>query len=70
VWAPAGTPREIVMTLNAALNDLLKSPELTSFFEQQSVTVRGGTPEAFAQRVNQDTAQWRRAIKLAGVTVE
>lgn len=70
IWAPAGTPREIVMALNSALNDLLKSPEMTAFFEQQSVTVRGGTPESFAQRISQDTAQWRRAIQQAGVTLD
>ena len=70
VWAPAGTPRNIVMQLNAALNDVLKSPEMVALFHQQSVTARGGTPEAFADRVAKDTVQWRNVVTRASIPLD
>ncbi|MBN9426601.1 MAG: tripartite tricarboxylate transporter substrate binding protein [Burkholderiales bacterium] len=70
IWAPAGTPRDIVLAINTALNDVLKSPEMVALFEQQSFIVRGGTPEALAERVTKDTVQWRSVVKRANITVD
>lgn len=70
VWAPAGTPREIVLALNRALNDVLKSPEVVALMQKLSITARGGTPEDFAQRVAADTLQWKRAVQRADIPLE
>ena len=70
IWAPAGTPRGVVLKLNAALNDVLKSPEMVALFQQQSVTARGGTPEAFADRIAKDTVQWRAVVKRANIPLD
>jgi tripartite-type tricarboxylate transporter receptor subunit TctC len=69
-WAPAGTPREIVLKLNAALNDALRSPEMVALFQQQSFIAVGGTPEALAERVAKDTVQWKAAVKRANISLE
>ncbi|MCJ0764034.1 Bug family tripartite tricarboxylate transporter substrate binding protein [Variovorax terrae] len=70
VWAPAGTPREIVLALNGALNDVLKSPEVVALMQKLSITARGGTPEDFAQRVAADSLQWKKAVQRANVPLE
>lgn len=70
LWAPAGTPRDIVLKLNAAVNEVLKSPEMVALFQQQSVTAQGGPPEALAERVARDTVLWKNAVKRANIPLE
>ena len=70
MWAPAGTPREIVLKLNATVNDILKSPEMAALFQQQSVTAQGGPPEALGARVARDTVQWRNVVKRVNIPLD
>lgn len=70
LWAPAGTPRDIVLKLNAAVNDVLRSPEMVALFQQQSVTAQGGPPEALAERVAKDTVQWKNVVKRANIPLD
>jgi tripartite-type tricarboxylate transporter receptor subunit TctC len=70
LWAPAGTPRDIVLQLNAAVNEVLKSPDMVALFQQQSVTAQGGTPEAFAERIARDTVQWKNVVKRANIPLD
>ncbi|MBE2242688.1 MAG: tripartite tricarboxylate transporter substrate binding protein [Burkholderiaceae bacterium] len=53
--APAATPRSIVSTLNARVNEALASPEVRSAFEQDGATLLGGNPERFHQGLRADT---------------
>ncbi|MET0348583.1 MAG: tripartite tricarboxylate transporter substrate binding protein [Rhizobacter sp.] len=59
VFAPAGTPRDVVDRLNAALATALASPPLQRHFEAAGSTVLGGTAAAFAARVKQEAEQVR-----------
>src|SRR5664279_2391503 len=47
VFVPHGTPPAIVSTLNGAINEALRSPEVKERFEQLNIEIRPTTPEEF-----------------------
>jgi tripartite-type tricarboxylate transporter receptor subunit TctC len=68
--APAGTPREIVLRYNTAINDILQSPRSADTLAKQGLTVVGGAPERLADFLAIDVAKWRAVVKEAGITAE
>jgi tripartite-type tricarboxylate transporter receptor subunit TctC len=66
----AGTPREVVMRLNAALNNASKNPKLREILESRGSTVVQGTPEEFENFVKAEIAKFAPVIRRAGVQVE
>jgi tripartite-type tricarboxylate transporter receptor subunit TctC len=66
----AGTPREIVMRLNTALNNATRDPKLREILESRGSTVVQGTPEDFLNFVKAETAKFAPVIKRTGVQVE
>jgi tripartite-type tricarboxylate transporter receptor subunit TctC len=67
VFAPAGTPPEIVSKLNAAVNAAAQNKDIQEKFAAIGFTVEPGTPEALAQRSKAETAKWAKAIKDAKI---
>lgn len=67
MFAPAGTPPDIVAKLNAAINAAANSKELQDKFAPIGFVVEPGTPEALAQRTRLETAKWAKAIKDAKI---
>ena len=49
LWAPPGTPPEIVGKLNAALVKALNDPEVEAAFQNLGIVPRSGTPEDLAE---------------------
>src|SRR5262249_1198311 len=70
VVAPAGTPRDVVDTLNRALNDGLQSAEMTENLIRFSATGKAGTPQDFAAFMQSELPKWAELVKLAGATAE
>jgi len=70
VVAPAGTPREIVDRLNAAINDGLQSPEAKESLIKLSAVPKIGTPQDFAAFLADQTPKWAALVKLTGAKVE
>jgi Uncharacterized protein conserved in bacteria len=70
LFAKAGTPPEIIETLNRATVNVLKDPELNKKFESQGVEFVSSTPEALADLVRRDTQKWARLIEEAGIEIE
>jgi tripartite-type tricarboxylate transporter receptor subunit TctC len=68
--ARAGTPREAVVKLNAALNKSSRDPKLREVLESRGATIVEGTPEDFLDFMKKETAKYAPVIKRAGVTVE
>jgi tripartite-type tricarboxylate transporter receptor subunit TctC len=66
----AGTPREIVLRLNAALNAATGDPKLREILESRGSTVVQGTPEDFENFVKAEIAKFAPVIKRTGVQVE
>ncbi len=67
MFAPAGTPPDVVNRLNHAINVAANSKEIQDKFAANGFTVEPGTPEALAQRNRAETAKWAKAIKDAKI---
>jgi tripartite-type tricarboxylate transporter receptor subunit TctC len=65
--APAGTPREIVDKIAAAIARASKDPEYIKRLSRIGVTAVGDTPQEFAATIKEDVAQWAEAVKIAGL---
>lgn len=70
VLAPAKTPRESIMKINAAVNTILASQEAQTFYAQQGVQINGGTPEEFGAFIKSEQKRWPALAKAAGIKLE
>jgi tripartite-type tricarboxylate transporter receptor subunit TctC len=67
VFAPHGTPAEIVAKLNRVLNAALASPEVSSRFKQLNIESRPNTPDEFARFVDDQMKLWGGVVKDANI---
>ena len=67
MYAPAGTPPEMIAKLNHAINAAAQSTDLQEKFAAIGFAVEPGTPEALAQRGRRETAKWAKAIQDAKI---
>jgi tripartite-type tricarboxylate transporter receptor subunit TctC len=67
LWAPAGTPAEIVNQLNGAINAALKSPGMIASMKQLGFESRIGTAQDFAAFVAAEIPRWTAVVKASGV---
>ena len=68
--APAGTPHDIIMRLNTALNNASRTPKLREILEGRGAEVVQGTPEEFTNFIKAEAAKFAPVIKRTGVQVE
>jgi tripartite-type tricarboxylate transporter receptor subunit TctC len=67
MFAPAGTPPDIIAKLNQAINAAAQSKDLQEKFASIGFAIEPGTPEALAQRSKLETAKWAKAIAAAKI---
>lgn len=70
VYAPAGTPADIVTKLNQAVNAAANSRDIQEKFAGIGFAVQPGTPEDLAKRGASETAKWAKAIKDAKIEAQ
>jgi tripartite-type tricarboxylate transporter receptor subunit TctC len=70
MFAPKGTPAEIVNLYNREINLLLNSDDVKKAFVSQGMDPSGSTPQAFAQLVERDAERWARLIKDQGIKAD
>jgi tripartite-type tricarboxylate transporter receptor subunit TctC len=68
--APAGTPAEIVNRVNADVQKALAAPDVIETLTKLGLEPGGGTPHQYAEMIVEDLAQWRAAVKAAGIKLE
>jgi tripartite-type tricarboxylate transporter receptor subunit TctC len=68
--APAGTSREIVSKLNAALNSALRTAAVRESFNRFAGQTLEGTPEDLARLIRDETAKWTKVVRAAGIKAE
>ena len=68
--APAGTPREVILKLNTAINAVMGNAEIRARIAEQASDVVTGTPEQFAALIRKDTERWAKVIREAGIKSE
>jgi tripartite-type tricarboxylate transporter receptor subunit TctC len=67
LFAPAGTPPEIIATLNQALHDILAEPEVKKRLLELGIEARASTPEEISARLKSDIDKWQKVIEKAGI---
>ena len=70
LFAPAKTPNEVVMRLNASANKALKDPAVAERMKEFSATIVGSTPEELATHVKAELAKWGPVVKGANIQME
>lgn len=67
LFAPAGTPTEIISKINKDVNTLLQDPEVVKLIDQQGAQPKPSSPEELSKLVNSETARWAKVIKDADI---
>ncbi|OGA45470.1 MAG: hypothetical protein A3F74_08655 [Betaproteobacteria bacterium RIFCSPLOWO2_12_FULL_62_58] len=70
VYAPAGTPRNIIDRLNSEINKALAQPDIVQKLESQALDPLPSTPEEFNARIKADYEKYGKLIKLIGAKIE
>ena len=65
--APKGTPNEIILKINKAVNKVLNDPKVRELIKSQSNEVGGGTPEEFAELIKSESNKWSEVVKKGNI---
>jgi tripartite-type tricarboxylate transporter receptor subunit TctC len=68
--APAGTPPDVIATLNRATLETLKDPDTRKRLTDLGVEVGGSSPREFAAYIKREIPKWAAVIKASGATME
>lgn len=68
--APAGTPPEVVNTLNAAMVKALDKPEVLQSYEKLGAVAQKTTPAEFGAFIKSEVEGWAPVVKASGATVD
>ena len=70
VGAPKDTPAEIVVKLNKEINAALADPNMKGRLADLGGTVLPGSPADFGTLIVQDTENWAKVVKFAGIKAD
>jgi len=67
---PKNTPKEIIATLNKAINEILAEPAMKARLAELGGVPIVATPEEFGKIIQAETDKWEKVVKFAGARVE
>jgi tripartite-type tricarboxylate transporter receptor subunit TctC len=67
IFAPKGTPPEVIATLNAALREVLEMPDLKKRALDLGIEAKASSPEEIRDRLKADIDKWAQVIERAGI---
>jgi tripartite-type tricarboxylate transporter receptor subunit TctC len=67
IVAPAATPRPVIAKLNAAIRQILSTPESRRYFEEAAGVPVQESPEEFAAFIRSETARWAPLVREANI---
>jgi tripartite-type tricarboxylate transporter receptor subunit TctC len=70
VVAPARTPSEIIVKLNAAISASIDEPDVKQRFLSEGMDIAAGPPAEFAQAISNGATQWRNVVSSLGLKQE
>ena len=70
IFAPAGTPKEIIALLNREIGAVLEAPDLRAKLGAQGIEIVPGTPESVQAEFAEELAKWGRVIADAKLKPE
>lgn len=70
LFAPAGTPKDLVNKINAEAQDAMKQPEFQKVLADTGSEYVGTSPDVFAKFVEAEAEKWSKVVKASGATVD
>ena len=70
LYAPAGTPADIINRLNVEVVKILKQPSVREQLMAQGAEPVGDTPEEFSRFTLAEISKWAKIIKISGAKVD
>lgn len=70
LFAPAGTPREIITRIQREAATAVQSSDVRERFASQGAEPVGSTPEALTTLIRSETEKWKRVIDSGRIKVE
>lgn len=67
VYAPAGTPKDIVLVLQKAIAESITSPDFTQWAKRLSSEIKNTSPQELGAYTRASIDSWRDKIKAAGI---
>jgi putative tricarboxylic transport membrane protein len=67
LFAPAGTPPEVIAKLNAAIREVLAMPDVKQKLQGLGIEARANSPEEMKAKLVEDIAKWTKVIDQAGI---
>ena len=70
MFAPAGTPADVIAALNKAVNDILADKAIESRLVEEGADPVGGSPEKLSAFLRNEYEKWRQVVRDSGAKVE
>jgi tripartite-type tricarboxylate transporter receptor subunit TctC len=70
VLAPAATPRDRIVALHRAIDDILQQPENRDRFTGMGFRIKATTPEATDAFLRAEVTKWAEVIRAANIRLE
>jgi tripartite-type tricarboxylate transporter receptor subunit TctC len=70
MFAPGGTPKEIVGKVSTEIQRIMKLPHIQERMQSMGATPVGDTPEEFARHISVERKKWAEVVKASGVSLE
>ena len=67
IFAPKGTPKEVVDAMNAAIREVLAMPDVKEAYAKVGVTAQPNTPDELMSRLKSDITKWNAVIEKAHI---
>ena len=67
VFAPHGTPVEVISSLNKAMREVLSAPDVKAKYAELGVVAQASSPEELMTRLKADIQKWAAVIERAGI---
>jgi tripartite-type tricarboxylate transporter receptor subunit TctC len=70
IFAPAGTPKEVIALVNRETNAVLQTPDLREKLAGLGIELQGGTPESLGTELAEEVTKWTRVVRDAKVKLD
>lgn len=70
LFAPAGTPADIVRRLNAEVHRVMQAPDMRARFVAEGARFPSNTPDQFGAYVKAELAKWGPVVKASGAKAD
>ncbi len=70
MWAPFGTPKEIILQLNQSVSKILNNPEVDDNFRESGMFSSKNSPEEFNLFISQEIAKYQQVVQMGNIRID